>query len=354
MSPLIAIGAIGIRKGSSTAPPTFPPEAEVGKETKMSENEKRNENKMPEGLEDAVPMELGLVELGKMKIALIGMLLLSLAIPSLVWHLWILTHMPNQVSGMDVIILFVTAAGFVLGGLFGVGLVLLEIEKITPCWRRNVVGYDAWFWILDNQGVDPDVGVIIVSRGNMSLKNRSLESSSALAARGKHNNFLRVPLGGWFRRRQGQLFYCDSSDYLLLTMAWRVRAPKPITDPIAGQYVELIDGKGDAIALTVGETLRFAHQIHGGIQEWRHEVPNLLREVRERRREIAEIRAEREEVMEALLAAKRHERELLEETIGQLDATKRFIRSKQAKKIRDDLAMRLAVFEAAEIDANLG
>jgi hypothetical protein len=167
--------------------------------------------------------------------------------------------------------------------------------------------------------------------------------------------FLRVPLGGWFRR--SGLLYRVGGEYpnfqRMPFRAWRIKVRQPITDPLVGACIEVIDGKGDRVPLTVSETLRFATWImrggSSGFQEWRHEVPYLLRAVREGRAELAKMTCERDEAkkrigeLESELGAAVAQREdailTLDRAIVAIDATKRFQHhpSKEAKRIREEM-----------------
>ncbi|MBU1146430.1 hypothetical protein KKD80_02700 [Patescibacteria group bacterium] len=219
----------------------------------------------------------------------------------------------------------------------------LYFWRLRGYWRLNILSYDACFWIKNDEGVDPDIGVQIIERHRSPYW-----MPCELNERGK--TFLRVPLGGLFRKR-GQLFgvmkgFGEPSRVEF--RAWRVIVRQPVTDPLTDSCIEVVDNKGDRVPLTVSETLRFAAWIgSGGIQEWRHEVPDLLRAFRESRAELAEVRRERDEAkkrVEALegelgVAVAQREDALtaIDNTIIAIDATKRFKHhpSKEAMRIRE-------------------
>lgn len=218
----------------------------------------------------------------------------------------------------------------------------LGAERINDYWRLNVRSYDACFWIKNDDGIDPDVGVQIIERHRSSYW-----MPCELNEHGKI--FLRVPLGGWFQK-QGLLYRVTGegrSSERSPFRAWRIKVRQPITDPY-DSCIEVIDGKGDRIPLTVSATLRFAAWLSvGGIQEWRHEVPDLLRAVRESRAELDEVRRERDEAMKqaetldgevrAGLARRNAALAAMHRTIVAIKGTSRFGKSKDAKRIREDL-----------------
>jgi hypothetical protein len=219
---------------------------------------------------------------------------------------------------------------------------------IEDYWRRNIRGYEACFWIKNDEGVDPDVSIWVEE-----MRRPPYWAPCEMNGRGKI--FLRVPLGGWFRR--SGLLYRIGGEYPNLQRmpfrAWRVIVRKPITDPLVGACIEVIDGKGDRIPFTVSATLRFAEWLSaGGIQEWRHQVPDLLRAVFESRAELNRTSDERDEVKKRAEELERkwktacQQREdalsAIAEAIGRIDATKRFIKSDQAQTIRTWLNGRLA------------
>lgn len=235
---------------------------------------------------------------------------------------------------------WVILCAIVLTALFRLGA-----QRINGYWERNVRGYEACFWIDKDEGVDPDVGIWVEE-----MRRPPDWAPCELNGRGKI--FLRVPLGGWFRKR-GQLFRVVNETnklYRAPFRAWRIIVRQPITDPLIGSYIEVIDGKGDRIPLTVSETLRFAAWLSaGGIQEWRHEVPYLLRAVRESRTELNETRDERDEAKKrvetlegelgAAVAGREDAIAAIDNAIIAIDATKRFQHhpSKEAKRIREGM-----------------
>jgi hypothetical protein len=130
--------------------------------------------------------------------------------------------------------------------------------------------------------------------------------------------------------------------------AWRIKVRQPITDPLVGSCIEVIDGAGIRIPLTVSATLRFAEWLSaGGIQEWRHQVSDLVRLIRGGRAELNRIRDERDEAKKRIetlegelgVTADRldHALQAMDEAIVGIKATSRFGKSIEAKRIREGL-----------------
>ena len=221
-------------------------------------------------------------------------------------------------------------------------------------WDRNVDGYNAWFWIRVDGGVNPDVGILVTRRNVQFRVLRPFDSVGTV--------FLSVPLGGWFRwnkRVRNGLYLVESYG---TARVWRVRVDQPVAHFANSHHpcIEVIDDFGDKVSLTVSGAMQFIHENHGGVggsQEWRNAVPRFVRLLRETRQTLVSERrhtetlrqqvAHLQEAFQRVSAAQAQDQNgvflLLEEIIQRLDASKRYIKSKQAQALRVWLVERLLV-----------
>ncbi len=199
--------------------------------------------------------------------------------------------------------------GSVVSGFMLVMDVFAAHDKLfRDYWWRNVKGYILWCWE-DENGVRYD----IVKPWDFRL-------------------VLALPLGGWFKR--GRVWLREGRNFLE-DPVWKVEAVwKDFF------HVRLTDRHGDCVHLLAEQALKYLYYAHTcslatsvdgcGVGGWM-----TLLGLRERG--LDDANRERDE-------AQRNLKEALAQIVGtidHLDATKRFIRSKQAQEIRRGLVCEL-------------
>ncbi len=204
------------------------------------------------------------------------------------------------------------------------------LTYLSEYWRRNVRGYNFACW----HNYYRKVCFAPVKRG----EKRPVISG----LRGEYRKpFITFPLGGWGRRRGG---LWDHSRYGLdgeggyRIKGWTVKRCGPVNLGEPGAtLISRIDDEGQSLTQDVHAALNhFTYCFYSRqLFLWRNEIPKLLRE-------IAQLQAHREKDQEMLAFAVK----ALKEAVDELDASKRFIKSKEAQRLRERLLDDISCFSS--------
>jgi hypothetical protein len=203
--------------------------------------------------------------------------------------------------------------------------------------RRNVTGYNVWFWRDEEQKI----------RVSFTRRNTKEDrDSSPLPC-----PVIKVPLGGWLNSTG--CVYRLWFGKVGRAQGWRVRFPSDPWRNALSPHVTLINAEGHSVTLGIGIALDFCEYYFTGDRttEWLLPVDVMLGDIKRLTAERDEAKKRIETVQEELRRAESQVdcwlREackwnaVIREAIVRLDATKRFVKSKQGREVREWLAARL-------------
>lgn len=189
----------------------------------------------------------------------------------------------------------------------------LGARRINGYWERNVRGYTLWGW-RDFQGeVKWEIALIL-----------------------PYDLAIGVALGGWFRRSRiicSAVTFCEGVDSKKMLSRWRVNFVQ-IHANTGAIIVRLTDRYGNRVTVNAKDALeileRFSARLEAFTNTWDAVVSHgfIVEHVLTKERDEA-----RQQLKDAIAQ--------IVGTVDHLDATKRFIKSKQAQEIRRGLVCEL-------------
>lgn len=208
------------------------------------------------------------------------------------------------------------------GGSFSVMLIVCAfVFGIGDYLRRNVRAYNAWHWRKEDD--EQIIQVAVTPRGKE--EGRDLEFPPRCP-------IIKVPLGGWFNS-SGGVYWCGANGKVSRVQGWTVKRPPRDKSDIDFPRVTLEDQEGQSITLYLGVALDFfEYYFTAGASafEWSGKIGRMIEDIARFRRERDEARDQLKDAIAQIVG-----------TIDHLDATKRFIKSKQAQEIRRGLVCEL-------------
>ncbi|MFH1405185.1 MAG: hypothetical protein ABIH21_03765 [Patescibacteria group bacterium] len=228
-----------------------------------------------------------------------------------------------------------------------------EIELLTKYWSLGVIGNDAWLWIAEDRDPDPIVGITFLKRGSKPVFTEVKNC--------RPGHLLRLPLGGWFRKKSGDHFLfwtswiVDRNDMrravdveLRPVNGWsRIKINGRFKDPWVGQIVRFTynqKGENGQFALNATEALRYVsfghlHRDAGSV------ISSLMQLAQMYRKDCVKSA---EKILHITASAKQERADRISDlrlTAERIQATTRFSKSKDGKSIREDLEAQVADLE---------
>lgn len=189
------------------------------------------------------------------------------------------------------------------------------IGWLQEIWKKDVCGHTFWF-LTNGQG---HYTVILTRR----FEYPTFWQIQSVLPRPHHYIIppvlVGIPLGGWFRWREKLVAYVDRNRNVRLMKSWRIKLIR--VDPIQGPVINVRDHQGGRSWFMLSHFLKLLQESHQDEKGIPHGVLHSLFVMTTSR----------------MLSGKNAHIETICSIIRQLDATKRFIKSKEAGRIRQRL-----------------